>query len=71
MSDARADRRVIQQAARRLRDVAIADGYAGLPHKHRAFALALVLDELALHVRDLHEDVRRQAVESAHVLASR
>ena len=45
----RADRQVIEQAAAQLRTGAIVAGYAGLPDKHLAFALALVLDELALH----------------------
>jgi hypothetical protein len=48
----RADRQVIQQAATRLRQSAIRAGYAGLEHKHLAFALALVLDELRLHLRE-------------------
>ena len=42
----RADRQVIEQAAAQLRQGAIRAGYAGLPGKHLAFALALVLDEL-------------------------
>jgi hypothetical protein len=42
----RADRQVIEQAAAQLRHGAIRAGYAGLEHKHIAFALALVLDEL-------------------------
>jgi hypothetical protein len=49
----RADRAVIGRAAARLRADAIAAGYAGLPRKDLAFAVALVLDELARHVRDL------------------
>ena len=42
-----ADRRVVEQAAAHLRHQAILDAYAGLEHKHLAFALALILDELA------------------------
>jgi hypothetical protein len=41
----RADRRVIEQAAAQLRHGAIVAGYAGMEHKHVAFALALILDE--------------------------
>jgi hypothetical protein len=41
---------------------AILDAYAGLHDKHIAFALALILDELARHYRDLDEQLR------AHVL---
>ena len=37
---------------------AIPDGYAGIEHKHVAFALALILDELARHWRDLDEQLR-------------
>ena len=37
----RADQELVGQAARRLRDLAIRDGYAGQPDKHRAFTLAL------------------------------
>jgi hypothetical protein len=64
----RADRQVIQQAAAQLRHGAIMAGYAGLPHMHLAFALALVLDELALHVRDLRPEVRAEAVRGARML---
>jgi hypothetical protein len=60
----RADRRLIQQAAAQLRHRAIMAAYGGLEHKHVAFALALVLDELALHLRGLGEDLR------AHILAA-
>src|SRR3954452_3253943 len=49
----RADRAVVEQAARPLRDRAIADGYAGYEGKHLAFGMALVLHELARHLRDL------------------
>jgi hypothetical protein len=57
----RADRQVIEQAAAQLRHGAIVAGYAGLPDKHLAFGLALVLDELARHVRDLRPEVRRRS----------
>jgi hypothetical protein len=37
----RADKEIVRQAGRRLRDLAIADEYRGLPDKHRVFALTL------------------------------
>ena len=64
----RADRRVIEQAAAELRSGAIRAGYAGEEHKHVAFALAMVLDELARHVRDLRPEVRVQVVCGARML---
>jgi hypothetical protein len=67
----RADRQVIEQAAAQLRHGAILAGYAGLPDKHYAFALALVLDELARHLRDLTAPVRAQAVAGARMLLKR
>ena len=54
----RADRDVIERAAARLRSDAIRSGYAGLQHQHIAFSLALILDELARHWRDLDEQLR-------------
>jgi hypothetical protein len=45
----RADRAVVELAARRLRDRAIAASYAGLEYKHVTFGLALLLDELGRH----------------------
>jgi hypothetical protein len=67
----RADRALIEQAAAQLRHGAIRAGYAGLPGQHFAFALALVLDELARHLRDLTAPVRAQAVASARMLLKR
>jgi hypothetical protein len=64
----RADRSVIERAAARLRADAIRSGYAGLQHQHIAFALALVLDELARHVADLDAAVHWQAVQSCRLL---
>lgn len=64
----RAERDVLERGARRLRDDAIRAGYAGLSHQHVAFALALLLDELARHLPDLDAAVRRQAVQSCRVL---
>ena len=39
-----------------------------MERKHFAFALALVLDELARHVRDLRPEVRAQEVRGARML---
>ena len=64
----RADREVLERAARWLRADAIRAGYAGLSHQHVAFALALILDELGRHLPDLDDGVRRQAVQSSRVL---
>jgi hypothetical protein len=41
----RADRQVIEQAAARLRQGEIKADYAGIPGRHFAFGLALLLDE--------------------------
>ena len=59
----RADRAVVEQAATHLRQEAIRAGYAGRPDKHLAFALALILDELARHWRDLDEDLRARILD--------
>ena len=64
----RADRQVIEQAAAQLREGAIRAGYAGLPGQHFAFALALVLDELARHLRDLDAELRVQVLAGARML---
>ena len=59
----RADRAVVEQAATHLRHLAITAAYAGLKHKELAFGLALVLDELARHWRDLDEQLRARILE--------
>jgi hypothetical protein len=59
----RADRAVVEQAAAHLRHQAIVDGYAGLPDKHIAFGLALILDEVARHWRDLDEQLRGRVLD--------
>ena len=64
----RADRQLIEQAAATLRTGAIRSGYAGLPGQHFVFTLALVLDELALHVGDLNAVVRAQVLAGARML---
>ena len=67
----RADQALVKRAAAHLRHQAILDGYAGLQNKHVAFALALVLDEVARHVRELRPEVREQAVRGARRLLGR
>ncbi len=57
-----ANRALLERAAGRLRHQATSYGYAGLAHQHHAFAVALLLDELARHARELNEDVREQVV---------
>ena len=64
----RADRSVIERAAARLRSQAIRSSYAGLRHQHIAFALALILDELARHLTDLDRAVHWQTVQSCRLL---
>lgn len=66
-----ADRALIQQAAAQLRQGAIRAGYAGVPGQHYAFALALVLDELALHLRDLNGELRARVLAGARMLLDR
>lgn len=67
----RADRQVIERAARAVRDLAISEGYGGLREPARAFALALVLDELARHVRDFDDDLRHRVVAACRTLVDR
>jgi hypothetical protein len=64
----RADRDLLHRAATWLRSDAIRSGYAGLSHQHVTFAVALLLDELALHLADLDEAVRRQTVQTCRQL---
>jgi hypothetical protein len=65
---ARADASVIREAAARLRSATIRDQHAGLTHPVRAFHLALILDELAVHVRTLPDEVRRVALDACQVI---
>jgi hypothetical protein len=60
---------MVEASARALRSRAIADGYAGLGRKEVAFGLALMLDELAAHLGQLSDDVRRAALECCAELA--
>lgn len=59
---------MIEQAAAQLRHGAIVAGYAGMENKHIAFALALMLDELARHVRDLRPEARVQTMRGVRML---
>jgi len=59
----KADRGVVEQAAAHLRYRAILDGYVGLEHKEVAFALALILDEIARHLRGLDEQLRSRVLD--------
>ena len=64
----RADRDVIERAARAMRDLAIRDGYRGSEQPARAFGLALLLDELGRHVRDLDDELRTVVVQACRML---
>ena len=56
---AHADRETIREAAAVVRHVAIQDRYVGASeHPAVAFAMCLILDELALHCGDLPVHVR-------------
>ena len=55
----RAERKLIDEAAVWLRGAAIRDGYAGFRRTEVAFAMASVMDMLALHWDELPERVRR------------
>jgi len=60
----RAERQIVEQAAAHLSHQAILAAYAGLEHKELAFGLALILDELARHFRDLDEQLRERVLDS-------
>ena len=59
----KADRGVVEQAVARLRHRAVLRGYVGLEHKEVTFALALILDEIARHLRDLDEQLRARVLD--------
>jgi hypothetical protein len=65
----RAERAVVETAAAHLRTTAIQDGYAGQERKDLAFALALVLDEVARHMRDLPPGLRTAIVRACRDIA--
>ena len=54
----RADREIIRQAAAAVRSTTIADQYRRGQHTAVALSMALLLDELALHVSGLSDDLR-------------
>jgi len=56
----RADRAVVERAAAHLRRQAILAGYAGLEHKHVAFGLALILDEVRTRILTACREVVRR-----------
>lgn len=64
----RADRQVIQRGRRAAAARCDPGGYAGLPGQHFAFALALLLDELARQVRELHPAVRAHVLHGVRML---
>ena len=59
------DRHMIELAAAHLRQRAIAEEYSGVQWPATAFALALALDEAALHLGQLTDEVRAAAVEQS------
>ena len=61
-AELRADQDMIDRAATRLRHETAQAQYAGLRNPQVAFGLASILDELARHLRDLDEEVRRRVV---------
>jgi hypothetical protein len=65
----RADRAAVEQAATHLRHLAITAASAGLEHKELAFALALILDELARHLSGLDGELRESVVEVCRRMA--
>jgi hypothetical protein len=67
----RTGRAAIQTAAAELRKLAIRDGYNGHEHPPVAFGMALTLDELARHVRDLDDGLREAVVAHCRALVER
>ena len=67
----RADRQLVERAAAQLRQRAISDAYSGLEGKFVAFGLALVLDELGRHMRDLDDVLRAETLGCCRALLRR
>jgi hypothetical protein len=65
----RADEELLDRAAARLRHETAQAQYAGLRDPQVAFGLALVLDELARHLRDLDGELRESVVEVCRRMA--
>jgi hypothetical protein len=59
---AKADEAVIDAAAFYVRHRAVQEHYAGLERQEVAFGFASILDTLSLHLRELPEGVRSEAV---------
>jgi hypothetical protein len=57
-----AERKLMDEAAMWLRGAAIRDGYAGFRRAEVAFAMASVMDMLALHWDEVPERVRREVL---------
>src|SRR4051794_1292619 len=58
----KADEAVIDAAAFYIRHRAVQEHYAGLERQDLAFGIAAILDTLSLHLRELPEAVRSEAV---------
>ena len=58
----RADRAVIERAAATLRSTTAQDVYAGLAFPAKAYAFALMLNELRLHAGDLDDELRAAVI---------
>jgi hypothetical protein len=65
------DRRTIEAGAAAVRRTAGQDQYAGYQHPEFAYAVALLLDDLALAVAELPRRVRSETVRVAEYLAAR
>jgi hypothetical protein len=61
----RADQRMLDRAAARIRHEGFQGQYAGFHRKEIAFGVAAVFDMLALQIRQLPDGVRAQAVAAA------
>jgi hypothetical protein len=57
-TDAQADREIIREAAAAVRHTAAQDQYRGEEQPTAGFAMALLLDELALHATSLPDALR-------------
>ncbi|MCE3554500.1 hypothetical protein LWC33_23960 [Pseudonocardia sp. RS11V-5] len=61
----RADRELIDQAAARLRHLAVQDEYRGRRYPEHAYGLASILDTIALGLTDVPDSIRTAAVRTA------
>lgn len=60
----KADKAVVEAAAFYMRHRAVQEQYAGLQDKDLAFGFAVILDVIALHLREMPEPVRSAAVDA-------